>query len=355
MRILYVGESWEGSSARSLREALATLPSIHIDDLGEDHYFPTGKSLLDRSMSRLLRPWHRARLEREIVRKVELLRPDVLMVYKGYGVSAEAVRRASRSRVLTVNIFPDCSPHAHGTALREAIGEYELVISTKPFHPDGWSEIYGYHNRCVCVPHGYDPAVHYWSAPPERLDFDVVLAATWRLQYQTLMQQLASALRWQPVRLAIIGSGWRERASQFPSHWEIGPPLVGRAYGEWLRRGRIAIAPVHRDMVVHGVRQPGDEDTTRTYNLAAAGCFFLHRRTPYVQTIYDEATEVPMWDDADELAALVRKYLPLNEERRAMAARAHARAVPEYSIPKRAEQALRHVESALAEHRAARR
>lgn len=347
MRILYIGETWKGSSARSMREAMAALPGVYLDDVGEDHYFPKARSLLVRGSNRLLRPWHRAELEREISTRLAALRPDVLMVYKGNGVSAAAVRRAKQAGVFTVNVFPDYSPHAYGASLREAMGEYDLVVSTKPFHPAGWEVIYGYQNRCVLVPHGYDPAVHFWPAPPGQQDFDVVLAASWRQQYQTLMQQLGAALDGLPIRVGIVGIGWLQRASQLPSQWEIGSQLQGRAYGEWLRRGRIVIAPVHRDAVIRGVRQPGDEDTTRTYELAAAGCFFLHRRTPYAQTIYNEATEVPMWDDAEELANLVRKYLPLDAERRAMAVRAQLRAVPAYSIPNRAEQVLAHVETAL--------
>lgn len=100
------------------------------------------------------------------------------------------------------------------------------------------------------------------------------------------------------------------------------------------------VALVHRELVVDGVCQPGDEDTTRTYELAAAGCFFRHRRTPYVQTVYDEQQEVPMWDDATELARLIRHFLPLEDARRDMAARAHARTVPEYSVTVRAAQVL---------------
>ncbi len=115
-----------------------------------------------------------------------------------------------------------------------------------------------------------------------------------------------------------------------------------------MRRGRIAIGLVHRDVLIDGVRQPGDEDTIRTYELAAMRCFFLHRRTPYAQSIYDERTEVPMWDDAVELAALVSHYLPLDAERRAMAARAQAKAVPAFSIPNRAKQVLQEVRAALA-------
>jgi len=351
LRILYVGETWNGSSARSMREALSALPDVDMDDVGEDLYFPRGRSLLVRGSNRLLRSWYRAELEREIAARLAALRPDVLMVYKGGDVSAATVRGAKRAGVFTTNIFPDCSPHAHGSVMREAIGEYDLVVSTKPFHPAGWGPVYGYANPCVYVPHGYDPIVHFWPDPPDNKDFDLVLATTWRPQHHALMQQLAVALAGQAVRVGIIGTGWREREKQLPSKWILGQSLTGRAYGDWLRRGRIVIAPVHRDVVIAGVRQPGDEDTTRTYELAAMGCFFLHSRTPFVRTIYDEKSEAPMWDDAAELAALVRHYLPLEAERRAIAARAHARAVPAYSIPNRAAQLLEHVKAGLAKYR----
>ena len=143
-----------------MREALVLLPEIDMDDVGEDHYFPKGKSRLVRVTNRLFRPWHLAELESEIETKFASFSPEVLIVYKGGGISADVVHKAKRAGVFTVNIFPDVSPHAHGPALQAAIGAYDLVISTKPFHPAGWASIYGYSNRCVCVPHGYDPAVH---------------------------------------------------------------------------------------------------------------------------------------------------------------------------------------------------
>jgi len=198
------------------------------------------------------------------------------------------------------------------------------------------------------VPHGYDPGVHLWNTPSTNHDFDVLLAATWRQQYQDVMQGLSKILAGRALRVGIVGSGWIERRHELPKDWHVASAVTGRAYGEWLRRGRIVIAPVHREVVIDGVRQPGDEDTIRTYELAAMSCFFLHRRTPYVQTLYDERTEVPMWDDADELAALVSEYLPLDERRREMAARAHARAVPAHSFSNRAQQVLEYVKAGLA-------
>ena len=168
--MLFVGETWRGSSARSLREALAQLSAVEIDDIGEDHYFPKGRSLLVRGTNRLLSRVHRAELASEISTKLSALRPDVLLVYKGSGINANVVRQAKQAGVFTVNVFPDPSPHAFGKTLHEAMGEYDLVVSTKPFHPPGWTSIYGYRNRCVCVQHGYDPAVHYWRDPPEHQD-----------------------------------------------------------------------------------------------------------------------------------------------------------------------------------------
>ena len=180
------------------------------------------------------------------------------------------------------------------------------------------------------MPHGYDPTVHYWPTAPSAQVLDVVLAATWRPEYHRLMLDFATEMRDGSWHVGLAGDGWSARRSEFPPHWSFAHTPTGREYGTFLRSGRIAIAPVQREVVVSGKRQPGDEDSTRTYELAAAQCFFLHRRTDYVQTVFDERTEVPLWDDARELAALVRHFLPRDRERRTMAAAAHARAVPEY-------------------------
>jgi hypothetical protein len=217
------------------------------------------------------------------------------------------------------------------------VGAYDLVISTKPFHPERWQGVYGYQNRCVFVPQGYDPALHLVDAPPSNARFDVVLVATWRPEYGALMKALAAALAGRGVSVGIGGSGWMARREDFPSEWEFAGGLQGRSYVEWLRQGRICIAPVTRELVISGARQPGDEDSTRTYELAAAHCFFIHRRTDCVRKLYDEASEVPMYDTADELAEKITHYLPLADERSRMAAAAHRRAVPAYSIDARAE------------------
>src|SRR5262249_31741518 len=109
------------------------------------------------------------------------------------------------------------------------------------------------------------------------------------------------------------------------------------SYIEWLRSGKICIAPLTQGGPSAGINYPGDVDTTRTYELAAAHCFFIHKKTDYVCKLYDEQHEVPMYVSAEELADKIRYFLSRPDERLRMAAAAHDRAVPRYSLDCRAE------------------
>lgn len=350
-QILFVGESWFGSCSRSLKEALRRQRTVIVDELNEDLYISKPRRLFLRTINRLLASAYREELLQRLLAQCIADKPDALVVYKGWHLDADFVCRIKALHIPTVNIFPDVSPHAHGPRLQHALGCYDLVISTKSFHPGQWRTVYGYSNPCVYVPQGYDPGLHLFEQPVEDPRFDVVLAATWRPEYHELMHGLAQQLENAEVTLGICGHGWTHHRSDLPSHWTYAGPLHGRAYLNYLRAGRICIAPVTRRVVVGGRVQPGDEDTTRTYELAAAHCFFIHSRTGLAQSLYDEATEVPMFGDAGELAKEVLHYLPREHDRRAMADLAHARAVPAYSLDSRAAEVLEHVQRCAAEAR----
>lgn len=352
LRLLFVGESWLGSCARSLKEALTRQPGISLDEVNEDLIVPRPQTRWLRAVHRLLLPAYVEELSRQILRRVSALRPDVVMTYKGSLIGETLVRRLRSEGCALVNVYPDLSPHAHGAAHRQAIGAYDLVISTKPFHPELWRSVYGYENRCVFVPQGYDPALHLIGVPPGKAHFDVVLVATWRAEYGALMRAVARSLAGKGVSFGIGGNGWLNHRSDFPPDWQFAGALQGRSYVEWLRQGRICISPVTREVVIDGARQPGDEDTTRTYELAAAHCFFIHRRTDYARRIYDEVSEVPMYETAGELAEKIMYFLQHEDERSAMAAAAHCRAVPAYSLDRRADAVVTAMRDYLSDRRA---
>lgn len=332
-----MGESWLGSTARSQRDALAILPNVGLQDIALESYFPRWRQPAMRGLLRLLGPGIRTELANEVLRQVQGFKPDALVVAKGYGLSRALIESVSSKGCLTVNLFPDPSPVIYGSVLRDALGSYDLVVSAKPFHPASWGSQYRYKNKCVCVPHGYDPTVHLWrDAPGADGPIDVLLVATWRPDYLKLMVDVAGGLRGQGLRVEVRGHGWEPFAEQTKGLFAIGPAVTGRAYGELMRSAKLVIAPVAGPSQFRGMALPGDQDTTRTYELPAAGCFFLHRRTGFVQQMFDEEQEVPMWSDADELVRLILRYLPDAQGRAAMARRAHLRAVPAYSLAARA-------------------
>jgi hypothetical protein len=339
LNMLFVGESWLGSCSTSLKEALRRIKGIRIDEVNEDIFFPRGESLPIKVARRVLSPFHVAEFHKAVERKCRTISFDAVIIYKGSHIDREFLSKLKRLVPLCVNVFPDYSPYVYGARLREAMGVYDLVISTKRFHPDLWNTVYGYKNECAFVPHGYNPQLHLVNDIQTEHTSDVVLTATWRKEYEDLMRAVDSRLASHDVSIAINGSGWSTRAQKLPRSWKIAPDQSGFAYVDSIRGGRICVAPL-QTRVQSGPPQQGDEDTSRSYELPAAHCFFVHKRTEFIKTQYDEATEVPMYDGADELADLILKYRLQSDRRTAMARAAHRRAVPAYSLDARAEQIL---------------
>src|SRR6266513_1547908 len=110
MRILFVGESWLGSCARSLNE---------------DLFFPKHQGKWVRGISRLLRGAYKRELERQVLDRISAFEPNFVITYKGFPLDAKILARLRRMGACLVNIYPDCSPHAHGERHRKAVGEYD--------------------------------------------------------------------------------------------------------------------------------------------------------------------------------------------------------------------------------------
>jgi spore maturation protein CgeB len=265
----------------------------------------------------------------------------VVVIYKGGTLDAAFISEIRDNYAPVVNFFPDASPQLYGRGFKAAIGEYSLVVSAKRHHPPLWSSFYGYTNRCVHVAQGYDPLLHLRREPVGEAPYDVVLVATWRAEYEVLLNELTQ-LASRPLSIAVAGGGWPQRNLQIPGV-DIFGPKHGAAYVERLLQGKIVLAPVMQVVAVDGPTQPGDQVTDRTFQCAAAHTFFIHRRTPEVLEYYDEATEVPMYDDAPELLAHIETYLRDPAARRRFAEAAHRRAVPAYSIDVRAAEMVRHL------------
>ncbi len=332
MRILFVGESWRGSCARSIKEALIDQNKIYIDEVSEESCYKFTQNLFLKLIHRLFKPLYRREFNRSILHKIRSTKPDIFMVYKGYTVASHLIQEIKKLGVKTVNIYPDCSPSGHGVTHQKAVGQYDLVISTKIFHPALWHNLYSYKNRCVFVPQGYDPALHYFNDIPSFFKVDIVLIATFRVQYGDLMIEFAKKINDREISVTIGGYGWDAIRKELPQHWHLTGAVSGHEYVSLLRSAKICIAPLHEHQ---SEKRLGDVDTTRTYELAAANCFFIHRRTEFVEQLY-QGVGLPLFDSAAELADITKYYLTRDDERKKITELAHHKAVPAYSTHARA-------------------
>lgn len=338
--ILFIGESWLGSCARSLREALVR-SGEPVEEISVDSVFPKWRSRPLRAALRLGAPFVARDFRRLVLEKLEQMVPALVLIYKGSQVGKDLVNEIRQKGSYAVNVYPDYSPLVYGKTLREAIGVYDLVVSTKHWHPSAWHNVFGYTNRCEFVPHGYDPDLHY--QPVEELapqPIDVLLVATYRAEYGDLMLALAKIPGMRALRLELHGHGWGRILEVLPPSWRVGREVHGHAYRRLVSSAKVCIAPMTRDVVVDGKRYPGDDDTTRTYELPAMGAFFIHRRTPYVQSLFEENSEVLMYDNTLELAEHIRWALENPERRLSMRKAAQRRSVPRDSLDQRAKALL---------------
>jgi glycosyltransferase involved in cell wall biosynthesis len=215
------------------------------------------------------------------------------------------------------------------------LGEYDLVVSTKPWHPAGWNRLFGYENPCHFVPHGYDPNLHYRPVEDDDRPLDVVMVSTYREEYGRLILDLASLRTMNKVKMGLFGNGWHVLRDELPASWHIEGEVQGYGYRRALTLGEVYIAPVTREVTVGGVKYPGDEESTRTYELPAMGTCFVHRRTEYASSLFEE-NEVGFFDTADELAYQIERLLRDRKTRHAMRHAAQVRAVPRDSLDNRA-------------------
>ena len=334
---------WNGSCAKSLRDALSRKPHIELDSIEENLGYHASGSLCSRITNRLLVNVYKRRIRRDVFDAIKDFKPDVFIAYKGNSLNANIIKAIRQTGIKTINIYPDCSPLAYGKVHFKSVSEYDLILSSKPYHPELWRRLYGLSNTCLYIPHAYDPGIHLANHYNKNYDYDIGLAATCRSEYLDFMVNLSDALKHVDATVAIAGNGWGKFRKELPEEWSIENAVTGKDYIQWLRKKRICIAPLTRNVSINGEPHPGDEDTTRTYELGAGYCFYLHQRTDYLKRNFSESAEIPMFDNTRELVDLIKFYLPRENERELCASGAHNKIVPRFSYDSIADLILRKI------------
>jgi len=339
LRILYCGQNWYGSNARSCADALRRL-GCEVLDIDEQTFFPQVTSFSSRVVRRLMWPRMVNEFNRHILRMAEIFRPDIFLAYKGNYIYVRTLREVRGRGIPLYTFFPDTSAFGHGKWLPKSLPEYDCIFHTKPFW---YADVTKHINlkAGLFLPHGYNPYLHKPVEGDARdiADYgcDVSFIANHTRYKERILDRL---LRLRPdLDLRIWGAGWTSRSeSQSLRRCIKGFQLLGEPYARGVQTARINLAIMTG---VIGRASSGDLTTSRTYTIPAVGGFMLHERNPEVLELYKQSKEIECFDSPEELAEKIEYYLAHPDEREQIARAGHARCVPAYSYDNRMAEILR--------------
>jgi hypothetical protein len=290
MKILFIGDDWIGSNARSLADGfrLAGHEVVAID---------TTSITLPR---RLSHPWIHAKLtgrrapgsvdalHRRIERVAAEFRPDVVFGFKTVHLDQE--RLLAVPARLHVHYSPDDVSNPDNTTLDYLAWEraWDLVVTTKRHNVP---ELLARGARAVeFVLSAYDPAWHRPCARRAGRRYLVGFIGACRSDRRDVMVDLA---RRHGERMLLRGPGWR----RIPQLRTTGATVAAAVYGEQFS---VAVASVTANLVLLNSANR-DTHTCRTFEVPAAGGLFVGERTEEHEALLDDGTECLLFSDVDEL------------------------------------------------------
>jgi hypothetical protein len=314
MRVLFVGDIAPYQTTEARRDAFIEL-GVPLEAVDQ-------RALLAGSDPRLtfwtlLTPGVFA-FNREILRRAESFRPDVVWIEKGVYVFPRTLRALHRDRkaLLVYHNTDDWRGkvrplRVHWRYLLREIRRYDVHITSnwynaEEFRRAGFPRVH--HMELAAHPGIRAPAV-ITEDDRQRLGSPVGFIGHWETASELLMLHL---LR-NGIRLQIYGHNWERAAARD----ELRPALTGRTvWGEDYAR-TVLCFDINLGIVS---KQNRSHTATRTFQVPALGGFLLHERNELVSRYYEEGEEIALFGSADELLAKCRHYLAHPEERRRVAA-----------------------------------
>lgn len=337
LRIIAVSALWQGANDYAIVRAFRRL-GHSVSVVSSDRYVPDWRSRRLRMLRRMLMPAIVSDYNRALLEQARAVRPDLLFVFKGAYVKPETISAIKADGAVAINFYPDVSFRTHGSYLPRALPRYDWIFTTKTFGLADMSEQLAVENASF-LPHAFDPETHapvnLEHADREIYQCDVSFIGNWSPKKQRLLEFVQSALP--DIDLRIWGpDGWN--ASRHLSGAFQSAPVFGVEYAKAINGSAVNLAILSEART--GARS-GDQITSRTFHIPAAGGFMLHERSDEVADYFEEGKECGLFSGPDELVAKIVHYLSHPEERSEIAAAGRQRAVTSgYSVDARVQSVL---------------
>ncbi|WP_280276464.1 CgeB family protein [Nocardia wallacei] len=296
MRILYVGDDWVGSNARSLADGFrrAGHEVVVVDTTAVTLPGRLSPPWVYAKLARRRAPWTVSGVHDEIDALAADFVPDLLFAFKA--VHLDQARLLSVPAALRVHYSPDdvANPENISADYLRYEAEWDLVVTTKR-HNVGEMRERG--ARAVTyVASAYDPA---WHRPCARRGPDRFLAGFIGARRPDRTGLLSALARDYGAALAIYGPGWR----RVPGLWRSGATVRGPVYGEHFSA---AVAAVTANLVLLNSANR-DTHTCRSFEIPAAGGLFVGERTDEHARLLTEESECFLFSSPAELRAILER------------------------------------------------
>jgi len=248
--------------------------------------------------------------------------PTLVIVLKGLGIYLETLDRLrSQTGCILVNFNGD-DPHnmeSSNANILRAIPVYDCVLT--------WSQrlIHVLLNdgakRAEYLPFGCDPDVYHAAEiideDRKQYSSDIVFVGSWDKEREKALEILAD------LNLAIWGPHWNRagRNSVLTKHIRNGPVDMHR------------MAKIYGcSKVVLNMLRPQNRysHNMRTFEIPALGGFMLATRTQQHTDLFEEGTEIALYDNFEEMRTKAIYYAAHDEERLSMVRLAHKKVVSEH-------------------------
>ncbi|MFI5776504.1 glycosyltransferase [Nocardia sp. NPDC051570] len=296
MRILYLGDDWLGSNARSLADGFrqAGHDVVVVDTTAVTLPARLSPSWLYAKASHRRAPWTLAAVHDRIDALAADFAPDMLFAFKA--VHLDQQRLLSVPAALRVHYSPDdvANPENISAEYLAHEPEWDLVVTTKRHNVE---ELRARGAGAVTfVPSAYDPAWHHPCARRGGSQFLAGFIGAQRPDRRALLVELA---REHGDRFAVYGPGWRRVASMRRSAAAVRGPVYGQQFS-------IAVAAVTANLVLLNSANR-DTHTCRSFEIPAAGGLFVGERTDEHAALLTEGTECFLFSSHAELREILER------------------------------------------------
>jgi spore maturation protein CgeB len=290
VRILYVGDDWIGSNARSLADGFrqAGHEVVVIDSTPVTLPTRLSPPWVYAKATHRRAPWTIADVHAEIDRAAADFQPEILFAFKA--VYLDQQRLLAVPARWHVHYSPDDVANTENTSPEYLAHEsdWDLIVTTKQHNV---AELRARGARAVTfVRSAYDPAWHHPAARRGARQFLVGFIGVCRPDRRADMIELA---RTYGDRMLVRGPGWRRVPELRATHAAVAGPVYGQHYSA-------VIADVTANLVLLN-SDNRDTHTCRTFEVPAAGGLFVGQRTDEHADLLRDTVECFLFTELSEL------------------------------------------------------